>query len=70
MQAYKIANKGTNEAIKGLRQWGSQYGMPYIAKSDSGPSFRETWEEELQKLGVKVVHSSAYNPQSMGLVER
>ena len=34
------------------------------------PKFRESWEEELQKLGVKVVHSSAYNPQSMGLVER
>ena len=40
MQAYKTANKGTNETIKGLRQ----YGMPYIAKSDSGPSFRETWK--------------------------
>ena len=24
----------------------------------------------MKKLGVKVVHSSAYNPQSMGLVER
>ena len=43
MQAYKTANKGTNEALKCLRQWGSQYGMPYIAKSDSGPSFRDTW---------------------------
>jgi hypothetical protein len=70
MQAYKTANKGTNEAVKGLRQWGSQYGMPYIAKSDGGPSFRETWKDELKKLGVYVKHSSSYNPQSMGLVER
>ena len=70
MQAYKTANKGTNEAVKGLRQWGSQYGMPYIAKSDGGPGFREAWKEELKKLGVYVKHSSAYNPQSMGLVER
>ena len=70
MQAYKTQNKGTNEALKCLRQWGSQYGLPYVAKSDNGPSFRESWEEELKKLGVKVVHSSAYNPQSMGLVER
>ena len=44
--------------------------MPYSAKSDSGPAFRQTWEEELAKKGVRVIHSSCYNPASMGLVER
>ena len=44
--------------------------MPYTAKSDSGPSFRTTWAEELRKLGVKTIHSSAYNPQSMCQVEK
>jgi hypothetical protein len=44
--------------------------MPYSAKSDSGPAFRLTWKDEIAKLGVKVAHSSAYNPSSMGLVER
>ena len=39
-------------------------------KSDNGSSFRKEWEEELNKLGVRVMHSSAYNSQSMGLVER
>ena len=46
------------------------YGMPYIAKSDSGPAFRETWKTELRKRGVNVTHSSCCNPQSMGFVER
>ena len=70
IQCYKTSNKSTSEAIKGLRTWASQFGMPYSAKSDSGPGFRLTWKEEIGKLGVKVAHSSAYNPSSMGLVER
>ena len=45
-------------------------GSSVHSKIDSGPSFRTSWKEELQKLGVNVLHSSAYNPQSMGLVER
>ena len=47
-----------------------KWGMPYEIKSDNSASFRKDWEEELKKLGVKVLHSSAYNSQSMGLVER
>ena len=44
--------------------------MPYEVKSDNGPSFKKEWSEELEKLGVRTLHSSAYNSQSMGLVER
>ena len=44
--------------------------MPYAIKSDFGPSFMHTWEQELKSLGVRVIHSSAYNSQIMGLVER
>ena len=44
--------------------------MPYEVKSDNGASFRQTWEEELDKLGVSVLHWSKYNSQSMDLVER
>ena len=38
--------------------------------SDSGPAFRYKFEEECGKLGVRVEHSSAYNPLSMSEVER
>ena len=44
--------------------------LPYKVKSDNGPAFSKEWESELNKLGIKVLHSSAYNSQSMGLVER
>ena len=70
MQAYKTPRKSTKDAIKCLHSLASIWGMPYDVKSDNGAAFRQTWEEELDKLGVRVLHSSAYNSQSMGLVER
>ena len=70
MQAYKTTRKSTEDAIKCLRDWASKWGMPYEVKSDNGSSFRKEWTEELMKLGVKIIHTSAYNSQSMGLVER
>ena len=44
--------------------------MPYTIKSNFGPSFRHSWEQELNNLGVRVIHSIAYNSQSMDLVDR
>ena len=44
--------------------------MPYAIKVDSGPAFRMAFEKELEELWVKVIHSSAYHPQSQELVER
>ena len=40
-----------------------------MVKSDSSQAFRQTWEEELEKVGVKVLHSSEYNAKSMVMVE-
>ena len=70
MQAFKTPRKSTEEAVKCLRSWGSKFGLPYEVKSDNGPAFHKEWETQLNKMGIKVIHSSAYNSQSMGLVER
>ena len=70
MQAYRTPRKSTDEAIKCLRSWPSIWGIPYKLKSDFSPTFRQTSVEELDKLGVRVLHSSTYNIQNMGLVER
>ena len=70
MQAYKKPRKSTEYAIKCLRSWASIWGILYEVKSDNVASFRQTEEEELDKLDVRVLHSSVYNSQSMGLVER
>ena len=36
----------------------------------SGPAFRLAFEQEMENYSVKIIHSSAYHPQSQGLVER
>ena len=61
MQAYKTTRKSTEDAIKCLRDWASKWGMPDEVKSDNSSSFRKELKEEVEKLGVKVIHSSAYN---------
>ena len=53
-----------------MREWGALYGIPYAIKVNSGPAFRLTFEQEMEDYGVKIIHSSAYHPQSQGLVER
>ena len=34
-------NKSTKEAIRCLRQWGASFGLPYRAKTDNGPGYRD-----------------------------
>ena len=68
MQAYRIPPRYTDAVIKYLRSWARIWGIPDDeVKSDFGPAFIQTWEEELEKLGVRVLHSRAYSSQSMGL---
>ena len=70
LQCYKVKNKSSAEAIAKVREWASMWGRPYKLKVDSGPGFRNTFEEGMKNLGIGVVHSSAYNSQSQGSCER
>ena len=70
IRCYKTSNQSKNEAVRCMREWGALYGMPYAIKVDSGPAFRLAFEQEMENYGVKIIHSSAYHPQSQGLVER
>ena len=49
-----------------LRKWSANFGFLMTL----GPSFRNKFEEECLKLGVKVEHSSAYNSSFQSAVER
>ena len=46
------------------------FGRPYRIKFDSGPGFRQTFQQEMKALGISVRYSSGYNPSSNGLVEK
>ena len=67
MQVYKTHNT-TDQALLKLREWSVNFGFPMTLVTDSGPAFRNNFEEEFDKMGVRVEHSSAYNPstQSVG----
>ena len=54
MQIYKCPQKSTEQALLKLREWSSNYGAPMTVVSDSGPAFRNKFEEECAKLGVRV----------------
>ena len=59
----------SEEALLKVREW-SSYCYPMTLVCDSGPSFCSRFSEECLKLGVRVEHSSAYNPSSQSAVER
>ena len=66
----KCRNKSTKEAIRSIREWASVFGNPYRCKTDNGPSYREEFAQECKSLGIDVIHSSCYNSESQGLIER
>src|SRR5438105_15777979 len=46
------------------------HGVPKTITSDRGPQFvARFWEQPQESLGTKLIHSSAYHPQTSGQVE-
>ena len=70
MQVYKTRNKSTEQALLKLREWSASYRFPLLLLADSYPTFWNNFVEECSKMGVRVEHSSAYNPSSQSGVER
>ena len=70
LKVTKCKNKSIKEAIRSIREWASVFGVPYRAKCDNGPSYREEFAQECKSLGITVIHSSCYNSESQGLIER
>ena len=51
--------------------WVSRYGLPCTIVSDRGRQFTsELWSHLGSTLGAKIKHTSAYHPQSKGILER
>lgn len=54
-----------------LSGWVSRFGVPDHITSDRGPSFTsQLWTSMGELLGVGIHHTTAYNPEANGLVER
>jgi len=55
----------------------ARYGLPAAVLTDNGAVFsgssrggKVLWESELERLGIRAVHSTPYHPQTCGKVER
>ena len=51
--------------------WVARFGVPAIVTTDRGPQFTSSlWSVACHRLGIKHVMTTAYHPQSNGMVER
>ena len=54
-----------------VSNWIARFGIPVDMSSDRGPQFTsQLWSSVAQLLGTQLHHTTAYHPQSNGLVER
>ena len=54
-----------------VTHWIARFGVPLDISSDRGPQFTsQLWTSIAQLLGTKLHHTTAYHPQSNGLIER
>ena len=53
-----------------LRDIFSEYGTPKFLQSDQGRESKGAVERLCRSLNIKIIHSSAYHPQSQGKIER
>ena len=71
-EAVPLRSTSTTDCARALiRHWISRFGVPLDLTSDRGPQFASTlWNEIAQQFGVQLHRTTAYHPQSNGLVER
>ncbi|GFS10956.1 Pol polyprotein [Elysia marginata] len=71
-EAVPITNTSASECAKALiRHWIARFGVPLDMTSDRGSQFTSAlWTEMANQLGIQLHRTSAYHPQSNGLVER
>ena len=66
-----VQTSTTDCAIALIRHWIARFGVPLDMTSDRRPQFTSAlWNEVANKLGIQVHRTTAYHPQSNGLVER
>jgi transposase InsO family protein len=54
-----------------ISSWVARFGVPSILTSDQGRQFNSSlWAGLTKLLGIKHVQTTAYRPQSNGMVER
>lgn len=71
-EATPITDIDTTTVAKAfISTWVARYGVPTTLTSDRGSQFESTlWNKIMSLLGIKRIRTTAYHPQSNGMVER
>ena len=70
VMAQEISSQSAASIIKVLEQWISKVGIPLVIRSDNGTCFTsKDYVKWAEKLFIKLVYSSPYNPESNGGAE-
>ena len=72
VEAVPLANMTASTCADALvRHWVSRFGIPVDVSMDQGKQFTSSlWSELYQLLGISSLRTTAYHPQSNGMVER
>ena len=66
-----MRNTSAGKIMKSLTNFSSMVRLPNIVQSDQGSNFTSrVFRQAMNSLGIKMVTSSAYHPQSQGALER
>ena len=70
-EAFPLRTQSATSCLKYVLQWISRYGLPESIVTDRGTNFTsDLWHEVITKLGIKLQHVTAYNPEANGIIER
>lgn len=70
-EAIPLRNITSKTIVKELTKFFTTYGLPKEVQHDQGTNFMSRlFQEAMNELGIKQIHSSAYHPESQGALER
>ena len=71
-EATPVADTSAETVLQAfIASWVSRFGVPHTVTSDRGAQFTSgVWQAAMARMGIKVSTTTAYHPQSNGLVER
>ena len=69
--AIPLRTQTAEACARALLTWVARYGVPESIVSDRGANFTsDLWAELSKSLGFKLQHTTAYNPEANGIIER
>ena len=71
VEAFPMTSQTAESCASALIQWISRYGLPETLVTDRGANFTSSlWKEISHRLGFELKHTTAYNPECNGIIER